>query len=118
MTSSLYPYPPAEAYSLRQDGVEVLRGSERECWDYLHGHHASSVHHALRHEGFEMVPLPSPELSVPPGLYAVQCLTHSRHVYDQEVSPGSIQYRVCGACGSLALFTSYIRIGSWEEVRS
>lgn len=109
---SLYPYEPAEVYSLRRDGVELLRGTERECWAHIHGTFASSVHHALRFEGFEMVPVPPSELSVPPGLYAVQCLTHSRHVYDQEVGPGAIQYRVCGACGSLALFTKWVRLGS------
>ena len=53
---NIYGYLPATRYSLRRDGVVVFEGSEGECWSYLQEMHSYSVHHALKHEGYEMVP--------------------------------------------------------------
>lgn len=53
-----YPYGQSESgrYVLSRDGKEVLRGTEQECWEYLHRTHGFSVDHALTHEGYAMEP--------------------------------------------------------------
>jgi hypothetical protein len=53
-----YPYPrsPNGRYVLSRDGAEVMRGTEGELWRYLHTTHSYSVEHALRFEGYAIVP--------------------------------------------------------------
>lgn len=53
-----YPYGQSESgrYVLSRDGKEILRGTEQECWEYLHRTHGFSVDHALTHEGYAMEP--------------------------------------------------------------
>lgn len=45
---------------LRRDGEEVKRGTEAELFQYLHRTHSFSVQHALKHEGYELLPLEEP----------------------------------------------------------
>lgn len=39
-------------YVLRRDGVEILRGSEYDCWHWIHSNQPYSVDWATRWEGF------------------------------------------------------------------
>lgn len=57
-TPNRYPYPssPSGRYVLRLDGAEVLRGTEHDCWAYLHRSHCYSVFHALKFEGYSIEP--------------------------------------------------------------
>jgi hypothetical protein len=43
-------------WTLYRDGVEILRGTERECWQYIHSHHSFSVEHACKYEGYTIKP--------------------------------------------------------------
>lgn len=66
-----YPYPPAPLYRLLRDGHEVARGTEGALWTWLHQHHSYSVSHALRFEGYAIVPAdwPSPNGPIHPSCY-------------------------------------------------
>lgn len=44
---------------LLRDGIEVLRGREQDAWRHLHRSHSYSVDHALRFEGYAIVPASS-----------------------------------------------------------
>ncbi len=54
-----YPYSssPSDQYVLKRDGAEVHRGTEREIWRYLHETHCYSVDHALKFEGYSIMPV-------------------------------------------------------------
>lgn len=57
-TDRLYQYQEPSTsgpWRLLRDGVEVLTGTERECWQYIHSHHCYSVSHALAYEGYSIV---------------------------------------------------------------
>lgn len=47
------------AYRLSRDGREVMIGTERECWLYIHRTHSYSVDWAQRWEGYSLTPLAS-----------------------------------------------------------
>lgn len=46
---------------LTRDGVEVITGTELECWQWIHSHTSFSVDHACRHEGYTMRPAQVPD---------------------------------------------------------
>lgn len=53
-----YPYkgnPKATTFRVLRDGIILHEGTEGDCWRYLHRQTDSSVMHALRHEGYDMV---------------------------------------------------------------
>lgn len=52
---TLYDYPTARRYRLLRDGSELLRGSEQDCWKYIHDNYPFSVQHALKYGGFQML---------------------------------------------------------------
>lgn len=56
--SACYPYPEAVngRYVLLHAGVEKLRGTEQELWQWLHRHTPQSVHWAILYEGYEIKP--------------------------------------------------------------
>jgi hypothetical protein len=41
-------------YRLYRDGELILKGSEQDCWNYIHQHHNFSVAHALKWEGYRI----------------------------------------------------------------
>ncbi len=53
-----YPYEksPTGRYILLRDGSEVMRGTEQDVWEYIHKNHSYSVEHALRYEGYHLIP--------------------------------------------------------------
>jgi hypothetical protein len=46
----------ADRFVLLRDGKEIMRGSSFEIARYIHRNHSYSVDHALKHEGYSMVP--------------------------------------------------------------
>jgi hypothetical protein len=56
-----YPYEKSSSgmYLLKRDGRDVLLGTEQDIWQYIHQHHAYSVEHALRYEGYSIEPVSS-----------------------------------------------------------
>lgn len=66
--TQLYPYQssPTGYYILLRDGKETMRGTEQECWQFIHRFHCYSVEHALKYEGYSMEPVqeivPSPTI--------------------------------------------------------
>ena len=58
MTDQIYNYKvsPVDRYILSRDGNEILRGSEWECWRWIHSTTTMSVDEALRHHGYTIVP--------------------------------------------------------------
>lgn len=49
-----YPYQSASMYVLFKDNELVIKGTEGECWNYLHHNTSSSVYWALSYEGWRM----------------------------------------------------------------
>ena len=45
-----------ETYEVRRDGRLLFRGSETECWDFIHNHSSSSVDWAMKYEGWTITP--------------------------------------------------------------
>ena len=43
-------------WTLYRDGKEILTGTERECWVYIHRMHCYSVDHACKWEGYSIKP--------------------------------------------------------------
>lgn len=57
---SHYPYEtsPIGRYALKRDEVMILyNATASECWKYIHRHHCYSVWHALKYEGYQILPL-------------------------------------------------------------
>lgn len=46
----------AEKFDLQRDGKTVFTGTEAEIYAYLHRKHSFSVDHALKYEGYKIVP--------------------------------------------------------------
>jgi hypothetical protein len=46
-------------FVLHHDGVEVVRGTEDECVRYIHRNHSYSFDHAIKYEGFTLLPVAS-----------------------------------------------------------
>lgn len=58
-TDKLYPYQaPATSgpWILKRDGVEIITGTEQDCWTWLHSHCSCSVDWALKYEGYSITP--------------------------------------------------------------
>jgi hypothetical protein len=43
-----------ETYILKRDEKEIMRGTEIECWDYIHNNHSYSVSWAIKWEGYSI----------------------------------------------------------------
>jgi hypothetical protein len=41
-------------FTLYRDGKQVLQGTEKDLWNYLHRTHSFSIYHALRWEGYSI----------------------------------------------------------------
>lgn len=52
-----YEASPIDYYALKRDGKEVQRGTEGFLWWWLQNNHSYSVDHALKNEGYSIVPL-------------------------------------------------------------
>lgn len=57
--SATYPTSSSGQYILKRDGREVMRGTEQEIWQWIHRNHSYSIDHALRYEGYSIVPATS-----------------------------------------------------------
>lgn len=73
---------------LKRDNVEVFRGSEDQCFEWVHNHHSFSFAWACRHEGYSLEPVIEPHMLVrwhnfqlhdQPGLYRVNELVRGTH---------------------------------------
>lgn len=53
---SMEALPADRPYRLTRDGKELLVGTERECWVYIHRMEPCSVSHALKFEGYAITP--------------------------------------------------------------
>ncbi len=51
-----YEDSPVGRYTLRRDGKDVMSGTEGEVWKWIQSNHCYSVSHAVRHEGYSIVP--------------------------------------------------------------
>ena len=57
LARQLYDYrPEQQVYRLTLDGVEVIVGTEQECWSWINTHHNYGVVHALRYVGYQIAP--------------------------------------------------------------
>lgn len=55
-SSKKTPKTTKDFFKLLHDGREIMRGTSFDIAAYIHSHHSYSVDHALKHEGFSMVP--------------------------------------------------------------
>ena len=64
MSAKGYPYQAGSGkhWELWNNECLLLRGTEGECWRYIHDNHSFSVDHALRFGGYRIV-MPEGEVS-------------------------------------------------------
>jgi hypothetical protein len=51
-----YTSSPTNRYILSRDNKEIIRGSEEECWRWIHRNTPQSVSYALEFGGYKMAP--------------------------------------------------------------